>query len=125
MIEITIIYGFGVISRLDFRDDIVKKGSDLLSGGHMGEIKEVRTTPPSSLLKRTYIGAGECLAALVDAPVAGEVLEGLLHLPDGEKLAYLDLLYIVCPEYLHVLLRHRLLHCLRQHSGSCRPPPSP
>ena len=40
MTEITIKYGIGVISGLDFRNDIVKKGSDLLSGGHMGEIKE-------------------------------------------------------------------------------------
>ena len=40
MTEITIKCGFGVISRLDFRNDIVKKGSYLLSGGHMGEFKE-------------------------------------------------------------------------------------
>ena len=44
MTEITIKYGFGVISGLYFPDDIVKKGSYLLLGGHMGEIKEVMVT---------------------------------------------------------------------------------
>ena len=38
MTDITIKCGFGVISGLNFCDDIVKKGSYLLSGGHMGEI---------------------------------------------------------------------------------------
>ena len=39
--EITITCGFGGF-RLDFRDDIVKKGADLLTGGYWGDLKEVR-----------------------------------------------------------------------------------
>ena len=51
MTEITIKCRFGVISGLDFRGDIVKKGSHLLSGGHMDEIKEVRRTESFTVLK--------------------------------------------------------------------------
>ena len=43
MTEITIKCGFGVISGLDFRDDIVKKGSDLLAGGHIKEVRRNST----------------------------------------------------------------------------------
>ena len=39
MAKITIICGFGVISVIDFRDDIVKKASDFMSGANLGEIK--------------------------------------------------------------------------------------
>ena len=40
--KIAIKCGFGVISIIDFYNDIVKKGSDLFSGAYLGEIKEVR-----------------------------------------------------------------------------------
>ena len=42
MTKITIICGFGVISVIDFRDDIVRKVSDFMPGANLGEIKEVR-----------------------------------------------------------------------------------
>ena len=42
MAKITIKCGFGVISVINFRDDIVRKRSDLLSGTNLGEVKEVR-----------------------------------------------------------------------------------
>ena len=54
MTEITIKNGFGVISGLYFRDDIVKKGSYLLSGGHMGEIKAVRRNCTVSIFARYF-----------------------------------------------------------------------
>ena len=42
MADITITCGFGSINGLEFRDDIKKKGADLLKGGHMGDLKEIR-----------------------------------------------------------------------------------
>ena len=44
MAKITIKCGFGVISVINFRDDIVRKGSNLLSGAYLGDIKDVRET---------------------------------------------------------------------------------
>ena len=52
MSDITIKCGFGSISGLDFRDDIVKKGADLLAGGHLGDIKEIRSNGKVSILGR-------------------------------------------------------------------------
>ena len=46
MTEITIKCGFGKISGLHFRDDIMTKGEDLLTGGHLGDVKEVRHPIP-------------------------------------------------------------------------------
>ena len=43
MAQNTIICGFGSISGLKFRDNIVKKGADLPVGGHMGDVKEIRS----------------------------------------------------------------------------------
>ena len=47
--KITITCGFGSMSGLDFQDDIVKKGAHLLSGGHWGDVKEVRKNGKISL----------------------------------------------------------------------------
>ena len=46
---------FGVISIIDFRNDIVRKGSDLLFGANLGEIKEVRRAAeyPSRMYPRS------------------------------------------------------------------------
>ena len=52
MAEITIKCGFGSISGLEFRDDIVKKGAALLAEGHMGDIKEVRSNGKVTILAR-------------------------------------------------------------------------
>ena len=52
MAEISIKCGFGSISGLEFRDDIVKKGAALLAEGHMGDIKEIRSNGKISILAR-------------------------------------------------------------------------
>ena len=52
MTEITITCGFGSISGLSFREDIVKKGTDLLNSDHMGDVKEVRKSGKISILGR-------------------------------------------------------------------------
>ena len=44
MAKFTIKCGFGVISIINFRDDIVKKGSYIMSRAYLGDIKEVRRT---------------------------------------------------------------------------------
>ena len=54
MTEITIKNGFGVISGLYFRDDIVKKGSYLLSEGHMDEINVVKRNCTVPILARYF-----------------------------------------------------------------------
>ena len=52
MAEITIKCGFGSISGLQFREDIIKKGGQLLAGGHIGDIKEIRSNGKVSILGR-------------------------------------------------------------------------
>ena len=52
MAEITIKFGFGSISGLQFREDIIKKGGQLLGGGHIGDVKEIRRNGKVSILGR-------------------------------------------------------------------------
>ena len=50
--DVTIKCGFGSISGLEFRADIVKKGAALLAEGHMGDIKEIRSKGKVTILAR-------------------------------------------------------------------------
>ena len=52
MAGVTITCGFGSISGLKFRDDIVVKGSALFVGGHVGDIKEIRKNGKISIIGR-------------------------------------------------------------------------
>ena len=80
MSKTTIKFGLGVISGLDFRDDIVKKGSDLSSGGHKCDIKEVRgnstvsSCPESS--STAAIPFWSCNKVVVGPGVAADAFPG-------------------------------------------------
>ena len=51
--DTTVKFGFGSISGLEFRADIVKKGAALLAEGYMGDIKEITNT--RSLVYRGWL----------------------------------------------------------------------
>ena len=61
MTEITIKCGFGKISGLHFRDDIMTKGEDLLTGDHLGDVKEVRHYPIIPYLNGKISVVGRCV----------------------------------------------------------------
>ena len=84
MTKITIICGFGVISVIDFRDDIVRKVSDFMPGANLGEIK-VRT--PAEYSHFEDVSQKHLKGAIYDNSPKGELVRKLMFEKNPKKLS--------------------------------------